>query len=86
MQVFTGLPISQGLAAGKIIFLGTQETVVRQAGSPQEEQARIAAAQQQAQGYHWYAVFDAHPVSLRYSRISRKASGSFRTTSSGVTL
>ena len=24
MQVFTGLPISQGLAAGKIIFLGTQ--------------------------------------------------------------
>ena len=48
MQVFTGLPISQGLAAGKIIFLGTQETVVRQAGSPQEEQARFAAAQQQA--------------------------------------
>ena len=48
MQVFTGLSISQGLAAGKIIFLGTQETVVRQAGSPQEEQARFAAAQQQA--------------------------------------
>ena len=45
MQVFTGLPISQSLAAGKIIFLGTQETVVRQAGSPQEEQARFAAAQ-----------------------------------------
>ena len=45
-----------------------------------------AAAQQQAQGYHWYAVFNAHPVSLRYSRISRMASGSFRTTSSGVTL
>ena len=34
MQVFTGLPISRGPAAGKIIFLGTQEAVVRQAGSP----------------------------------------------------
>ena len=60
MQVFTGLPISQGLAAGKIIFLGTQETVVRQAGSPQEEQARFAAAQQQAQGYHWYTFTNVH--------------------------
>ena len=50
------------------------------------QQGKVAAAQQQAQGYHWYAVFDAHPVSLRYSRISRMASGSFRTTSSGVTL
>ena len=48
MQVFSGLPISQGLAAGKIVFLGAQETAARQAGSPQEEQARFEAAQRQA--------------------------------------
>ena len=48
MQGFTGLPISQGLAAGTIVFLGAQEAAARQAGSPQEEQARFAAAQRQA--------------------------------------
>ena len=35
MQVFSGLPISQGLAAGKIVFLGAQKAAVRQAVSPQ---------------------------------------------------
>ncbi len=48
MQVFSGLPISQGLAAGKIVFLGAQEAAARQAGSPQEEQARFESAQRQA--------------------------------------
>ena len=48
MQVFTGLPISQGLAAGKIVFLGAQEASARQAGSPQEEQTRFSGAQRQA--------------------------------------
>ena len=36
MQVCSGLPISQGLAAGKIVFLGAQKAAVRQAVSPQE--------------------------------------------------
>ena len=48
MQVFSGLPISQGLAAGKIAFLGAQKAAVRQAGSPQEEQLRFKSAQRQA--------------------------------------
>ena len=48
MQVCSGLPISQGLAAGKIVFLGTQKATVRQAVSPQEEQLRFESAQRQA--------------------------------------
>ena len=48
MQVCSGLPISQGLAAGKIVFLGAQKAAVRQAGSPQEEQLRFESAQRQA--------------------------------------
>lgn len=48
MQVFSGLPISQGLAAGKIVFLGAQKAAVRQAVSPQEEQLRFESAQRQA--------------------------------------
>ena len=48
MQVCSGLPISQGLAAGKIVFLGTQKAAVRQAVSPQEEQLRFESAQRQA--------------------------------------
>ena len=48
MQVCLGLPISQGLAAGKIVFLGTQKAAVRQAVSPQEEQLRFESAQRQA--------------------------------------
>ena len=48
MQVYSGLPISQGLAAGKIVFLGAQKAAARQAGSPQEEQARFESAQRQA--------------------------------------
>ena len=47
MQGFTGLSISQGLAVGKIVFLGAQETAARQAGSPQEERSRFEAAQRQ---------------------------------------
>lgn len=48
MQVCSGLPISQGLAAGKIVFLGAQKAAVRQAVSPQEEQLRFESAQRQA--------------------------------------
>ena len=48
MQVFSGFPISQGLAAGKIVFLGAQKAAVRQAVSPQEEQLRFESAQRQA--------------------------------------
>ena len=48
MQVFSGLPISQGFAAGKIVFLGAQKAAVRQAVSPQEEQLRFESAQRQA--------------------------------------
>lgn len=48
MQVFSGLPISQGLAAGKIVFLGAQKAAVRQAVSPQEEQLRFESAQRQS--------------------------------------
>lgn len=48
MQVCSGLPISQGLAAGKIVFLGAQKAAVRQAVSPQEEQLRFKSAQRQA--------------------------------------
>ena len=48
MQVCSGLPISHGLAAGKIVFLGVQKAAVRQAVSPQEEQLRFESAQRQA--------------------------------------
>ena len=47
MQVFSGLPISQGLAAGNIVYLG-EHAAARQAGSPQQEQARFSDAQRQA--------------------------------------
>ena len=48
MQVFSGLPISQGLAAGKIVFLGAQKAAVRQAVSPQEEQLRFESGRGRA--------------------------------------
>ena len=48
MQIYKGLPISQGLAAGEIFFLSAQEAARRQAGTPQEERARFDAAQRQA--------------------------------------
>ena len=48
MQVFSGLPISQGLAAGNIVYLGEHAAAARQAGSPQQEQARFSDAQRQA--------------------------------------
>ena len=48
MQVCSGASHFQGLAAGKIVFLGTQKATVRQAVSPQEEQLRFERAQRQA--------------------------------------
>ena len=48
MQVFSGLPISQGLAAGNIVYLGEHAAAASQAGSPQQEQARFSDAQRQA--------------------------------------